>query len=117
MELKLGLDKDDDNETMLAVTGQVLDVNPDKSAVLLRLSGLLDEEDTKWIKRPPHMPDWALENKIVFLAKIPEHIESFEDLNDNLGELTNFEPSPSSLLSLEQLKQKLQDFINRHPQV
>jgi hypothetical protein len=90
----------------LTVLGQVLDVSKDKQKILLNLSGLLDEEEEKWLPLLPELPGWALDG-IAFEAELSEDIETFQELIDRPWGLRNFRYRPYSYLSNEELANKL----------
>lgn len=88
------------------VRGQVLACSVPQQRILLYLSGLTDDFKQAWIPFPPFLPGWALDGT-VFEAKIPESIESFEDLWRSPWAIQNFKHTPRPYLTDEELRQEL----------
>lgn len=96
----------------LHVSGMVLGVSPERDPILIKLSGLLDENDSAWIPRPPAMPAWC--EQYLFYADLDASIETFDQLKERPDALTNFRPSKAGCLSKKQLSDKLESFVARH---
>jgi hypothetical protein len=90
----------------LNVTGQVLHFEEDTSTVLLRLSGLLDDNDEELILLPQELPGWALDGT-VFRAELSEDIETFQELAQRPWALRKFRHTPYPYLNNEELQAKL----------
>jgi hypothetical protein len=90
----------------LTVTGQVLDSSQDKEQVLLRLSGLLDDNEEAWLPLPQELPGWALDGT-VFRAELSEDIETFQELAQRPWALRKFRHTPYPYLNNEELQAKL----------
>ena len=93
----------------IAVTGQVLEKTYDEVrlwvddlVIELDLSG----ESVPWIPTPV-LPDWALLVGTVFTAEMDRSIETYDDLVNHPTPFSDFEPSPHSYLSLDELVRRL----------
>jgi predicted RNA methylase len=96
----------------LTVIGQVLEINQDNDQILLRLSGLLDDNEEAWLPLPQELPGWALDGT-VFRAELAEDIETFEGLSQRPWALRKFRHTPYPYLSNDELKTKLSRMIGR----
>jgi len=101
-----------ENKKTLNVIGQVLKVDQDKNQVLLRLSGLLDDNEEEWLPLPQELPGWALDGT-VFRAELSEDIETFAELAQRPWALRKFKHTPHSYLTNEELKIKLSRMIDK----
>jgi hypothetical protein len=101
-----------ENKKTLTVIGQVLKVNQDNNQILLRLSGLLDDNEEEWLSLPQELPGWALDGT-VFRAELSEDIETFAELAQRPWALRNFKHTPHSYLTNEELKTKLSRMIDK----
>jgi hypothetical protein len=110
-ELKAWQEEQKRNQT-LTVIGQVLDINQDKNQILLRLSGLLDDNEDEWIPLPQELPSWALDGT-VFRAELTEDIETFEELSQRPWALRKFRHTPYPYLTNDELKTKLSRMTGR----
>jgi len=79
---------------------------------LLRLSGLLDDNEEAWLPLPQELPGWAL-NGTVFRAELTEDIETFEELSQRPWALRKFRHTPYPYLSNDELKTKLSRMTGR----
>jgi hypothetical protein len=96
----------------LKVTGQVLRFEEDTNAVLLRLSGLLNDNEEEWIPLPQELPGWALDGT-VFRAELSEDIETFQELAQRPWALRKFRHTPYPYLNNDELQTKLGRMIRR----
>ncbi|MEM9808396.1 MAG: N-6 DNA methylase [Cyanobacteria bacterium P01_D01_bin.56] len=96
----------------LTVTGQVLELSQERSEVILRLSGLLDENEKKCISLPQELPGWALDGT-VFEAQLSEDIETFQELVRRPWALRKFRHTPYPYLSNDELKTRLSRMVGR----
>ena len=96
----------------LTVIGQVLEINQDNDQILLRLSGLLDDNEEAWLPLPQELPGWALDGT-VFRAELTEDIETFEELSQRPWALRKFRHTPYPYLSNDELKTKLSRMTGR----
>lgn len=110
-ELKAWQEEQKRNQT-LTVIGQVLDINQDNNQILLRLSGLLDDNEEQWMRLPQELPGWALDGT-VFEAELSEDIETFEELAQRPWALRKFRHTPYLYLTNEELKAKLSRITDR----
>ncbi len=110
-ELKAWQEEQKRNQT-LTVIGQVLNINQDKNQILLRLSGLLDDNEEEWISLPQELPSWALDGT-VFRAELTEDIETFEELAQRPWALRKFRHTPYPYLTNDELKTKLSRMTGR----
>jgi len=110
-ELKAWQEEQKRNQT-LTVIGQVLDINQDKNQILLRLSGLLDDNEEEWMPLPQELPSWALDGT-VFRAELTEDIETFEELAQRPWALRKFRHTPYPYLTNDELKTKLSRMTGR----
>ena len=94
----------------LTVLGQVLDCSQDKEQVLLRLSGLLDDNEEEWILLPQELPGWALDGT-AFEAQLSEDIETFQELFQRPWALRKFRHTPYPYLTSDDLKAKLSRIV------
>jgi hypothetical protein len=101
-----------ENKKTLTVIGQVLKVNQDNNQILLRLSGLLDDNEEEWLSLPQELPGWALDGT-VFRAELSEDIETFAELAQRPWALRKFKHTPHSYLTNEELKTKLSRMIDK----
>lgn len=90
----------------LTVIGQIFDISQDKEQVLLRLSGLLDDNEEEWLPLPLELPGWALDGT-VFSAELSEDIETFQELAQRPWALRKFRHTPYPYLTNKELKAKL----------
>jgi hypothetical protein len=97
------------NGKTLTVIGQVLEISQEKSKVLLRLSGLLDENDEGWIPLPQELPDWALDGT-VFEAQLSEDIETFQELAQRPWKLSRFQRP--TYVTTDELKKHLGELLS-----
>jgi type I restriction-modification system DNA methylase subunit len=104
-----------EHKKTLTVIGQVLDIDQDKNQVLLRLSGLLDDNEEEWLTLPQELPGWAL-NGTVFRAELSEDIETFAELAQRPWALRKFRHTPHPYLTNEELKIKLSRMIDKENQ-
>jgi type I restriction-modification system DNA methylase subunit len=93
----------------LSVIGQVLHISQ-KRQVLLRLSGLLDEDEEAWLSLPAELPGWALDGT-VFEAQLSEDIETFQELSQRPWALRKFRHTPYPYLTNDDLKAKLSRIV------
>jgi len=110
-ELKAWQEEQKRNQT-LTVIGQVLGINQDNNQILLRLSGLLDDNEEQWMPLPQKLPGWALDGT-VFEAELSEDIETFEELAQRPWALRKFRHTPYLYLTNEELKAKLSRITDR----
>ena len=96
----------------LTVIGQVLEISQDNDQILLRLSGLLDDNEEAWLPLPQELPGWALDGT-VFRAELAEDIETFEELSQRPWALRKFRHTPYPYLSNDELKTKLSRMTGR----
>ena len=96
--------------TTLTVTGQVLEFSQERGQILLRLSGLLDDNEEEWIPLPQELPDWALDGA-VFRAELSEDIETFQELSQRPWALRKFRHTPYPYLTSDDLKAKLSRIV------
>ncbi|WP_103670004.1 N-6 DNA methylase [Pseudanabaena sp. BC1403] len=96
----------------LTVIGQVLEISQDNDQILLRLSGLLDDNEEAWLPLPQELPGWALDGT-VFRAELAEDIETFEELAQRPWALRKFRHTPYPYLSNDELKTKLSRMTGR----
>lgn len=96
----------------LTIIGQVLEINQDNDQILLRLSGLLDDNEEAWLPLPQELPGWALDGT-VFEAELNEDIETFEELAQRPWALRKFRHTPYQYLTNEELKAKLSRITDR----
>lgn len=99
-------------KTTLTVTGQVLKFSQERTEVLLRLSGLLDENEEEWIFLPQELPGWALDGT-VFEAQLSEDIETFQELAQRPWALRKFRHTPYPYLSNDELKARLSRMVSQ----
>ncbi|CAN1212221.1 site-specific DNA-methyltransferase (adenine-specific) [Tumidithrix helvetica PCC 7403] len=104
--------KQEKKRKTLTVIGQVLEINQDNDQILLRLSGLLDDNDEAWLPLPQELPGWALDGT-VFEAELSEDIETFEELAQRPWALRKFRHTPYPYLTNEELKAKLSRITDR----
>lgn len=90
----------------IVVTGQVIEVNPDRGEVRLYLDGLLDETQESWVPLPPELPGWALDGH-VFTADLSGEVETFEALSKRPWALRNFKHTPLPYLTIDELDQQI----------
>ena len=95
----------------LSVTGAVLATSGNQ--ILLRLSGLLDNENKMWILCPKNLPYWVLSGEY-FHAQLDENIEYFEQIESNPLALTMFQGNKTKNLSKVQLKNKLMRMVTKN---
>jgi hypothetical protein len=98
--------KVEQKKNTLTVIGQVLSLSPEKRQVLLRISGLLDDNKEEWIPLPNELPGWALDGT-VFRAELSEDIETFQDLAQRPWALRKFRHTPYPYFTNDELKAKL----------
>lgn len=96
----------------LTVIGQVLEISQDNDQILLRLSGLLDDNEEAWLPLPQELPGWALDGT-VFRAELTEDIETFKELSQSPWALRKFRHTPYPYLSNDELKTKLSRMTGR----
>jgi hypothetical protein len=96
----------------LTVIGQILELSQDKEQVLLRVSGLLDDNEEEWLPLPPELPGWALDGT-VFRAELSEDVETFQELSQRPWALRKFRHTPYPYLTNDELKVKLDGMIDR----
>lgn len=108
---ELGAWEKEQKKRTLTVIGQVLDFSQDKEQVLLRLSGLLDDNEEAWLPLPQELPGWALDGT-VFRAELSEDIETFQELAQRPWALRKFRHTPYPYLSNEELQTKLGRMIS-----
>ncbi len=113
-ELEAWQNEQEHKET-LTVIGQVLDIDQDKNQILLRLSGLLDDNEEAWLPLPQELPGWALDGT-VFRAELSEDIETFAELAQRPWALRKFKHTPHPYLTNEELKIKLSRMIDKENQ-
>jgi hypothetical protein len=99
-------------KTTLTVTGQVLRFSQERSKVLLRLSGLLDDNEEAWVSLPQELPGWALDGT-VFEAQLSEDIETFQELAQRPWALRKFRHTSYPYLSNDELKARLSRMVSR----
>jgi hypothetical protein len=104
--------KEEQKRKTLTVIGQVLEINQDNDQILLRLSGLLDDNEEAWLPLPQELPGWALDGT-VFEAELSEDIETFEELDQRPWALRKFRHTPYLYLTNEELKAKLSRMTDR----
>ena len=104
--------KEEQKRKTLTVIGQVLEINQDNDQILLRLSGLLDDNEEAWLPLPQELPGWALDGT-VFRAELTEDIETFEELSQRPWALRKFRHTPYPYLSNDELKTKLSRMTGR----
>lgn len=95
----------------LTVTGQVLRISQERSQILLRLSGLLDDNEEEWIPLPQELPGWTLDGT-VFRAELSEDIETFQELAQRPWALRKFRHTPYPYLNNDELQTKLGRMIS-----
>jgi N-6 DNA Methylase len=98
--------KIEQKKNTLKVIGQVLKFSQENDRVLLRLSGLLDDNEEEWIPLPNELPGWALDGT-VFEADLSEDIETFQELAQRPWALRKFRHTPYPYLTNDNLKEKL----------
>ncbi len=98
--------KIEQKKNTLKVIGQVLKISQENDRVLLRLSGLLDDNEEEWIALPNELPGWALDGT-VFEADLSEDIETFQELAQRPWALRKFRHTPYPYLTNDNLKEKL----------
>jgi hypothetical protein len=98
--------QEEQKKKTLTVIGQVLACSQDKEQVLLRLSGLLDDNEEEWLPLPQELPGWAL-NGTVFEAQLSEDIETFQELSQRPWGLRKFRHTPYPYLTHDDLKAKV----------
>lgn len=98
--------KVEQKKNTLKVIGQILKLSQENDRVLLRLSGLLDDNEEEWIPSPNELPGWALDGT-VFEADISEDIETFQELSQRPWALRKFRHTPYPYLINDNLKEKL----------
>jgi hypothetical protein len=96
----------EERKKTLTVTGQVLEVSQENLHILLRLSGLVDDNEEEWIPLPQELPGWALDGT-VFRAELSEDIETFQELAQRPWALRKFRHTPYPYLNNEELQAKL----------
>lgn len=104
--------QDEQKTKTLTVIGQVLEINQGNGQILLRLSGLLDDNEEAWLPLPQELPGWALDGT-VFEAELSEDIETFEELAQRPWALRKFRHTPYLYLTNEELKAKLSRMTDR----
>lgn len=102
--------RSENKKQTLSVIGQVLDFSQENKQVLLRLSGLLDDNEEEWILLPQELPGWALDG-VVFEAQLSEDIETFQELAQRPWALRNFRHTPYPYLTNDDLKEKLSRIV------
>jgi N-6 DNA Methylase len=98
--------KVEQKKNTLKVLGQVVNISQENDRVLLRLSGLLDDNQEEWIPLPNELPGWALDGT-VFEAELSEDIETFQELSQRPWALRKFRHTPYPYLTNDNLKEKL----------
>jgi hypothetical protein len=98
--------KVEQKKNTLTVIGQVLSLPSEKGQVLLRISGLLDDNTEEWMPLPNELPGWALDGT-VFRAELSEDIETFQDLAQRPWALRKFRHTPYTYFTNDELKAKL----------
>jgi N-6 DNA Methylase len=98
--------KIEQKKNTLKVIGQVLKISQENDRALLRLSGLLDDNEEEWIALPNELPGWALDGT-VFEAELSEDIETFQELAQRPWALRKFRHTPYPYLTNDNLKEKL----------
>ena len=89
-----------------SVSGQVIEVSPDKQQVKLHLTGLSGDQQEEWVPLPQELPGWALEGT-VFEAQISQDVETFEQLAQRPWALRHFRHTPRPYLTDEELSDLL----------
>ena len=110
--LELRAWQEEQKRKTLTVIGQVLEINQDNDQILLRLSGLLDDNEEAWLPLPQELPGWALDGT-VFEAELSEDIETFEELAQRPWALRKFRHTPYPYLTNDELKAKLSRITDR----
>ena len=98
--------KIEQKKNTLKAIGQILKISQENDRVLLRLSGLLDDNEEEWIPLPNELPGWALDGT-VFEADLSEDIETFQELAQRPWALRKFRHTPYPYLTNDNLKEKL----------
>lgn len=94
----------------LSVTGQVLEISQERAQVLLRLSGLLNDNEEEWLPLPQELPGWALDGT-VFRTELSEDIETFQELAQRPWALRKFRHTPYPYLTSDDLNAKISRII------
>ena len=102
--------EEEQKKRTLTVIGQVMDIAQDKEQVLLRLSGLLDDNEEEWLPMPLELPGWALDGT-VFRAELSEDIETFQELAQRPWALRKFRHTSYPYLTNDDLKAKLSRIV------
>jgi hypothetical protein len=102
----LGSWKSERWKTAFTVIGRVLECSPVQRRILIRLNGLSDDEQERWLPYLPHLPGWALDGT-VFQAQISDDIRTFDDLAARPWALRGVEHTPCPYASIEELEAQL----------
>lgn len=88
------------------VSGQVIEVSPNKQQVKLHLTGLSGGQQEEWVPLPQELPGWALDGT-VFEAQLSQDVETFEQLAQRPWALRHFCHTPRPYLTDEELSDLL----------
>ena len=88
--------------------GQVLEISEDKSQVLMYISRLMDDDDTKgeWIPLPQELPGWALDGT-AFEVQLSHDVKTFAQLRERPWALRKFRHTPRPYLTDDELDEFL----------
>ena len=69
------------------------------------IDGLEGEPTEEWVSLPQDLPGWSLDGA-VFEVRIPQAVNSFEDLRNQNWALRNAKHTPRPYLSLSELQER-----------